>query len=137
FIQLLILEFMIDGLRLASLNTPSNLSSTLGIIGGLLLSEFAIQAQWFSMETILYMAFVAIASYAQPSFEMGYALKFSRIFLLFCCQFFNLGGIIGGTFLLFLLLLCTKTMTGYNYLYPLIPFDGYKLYKIFFRSHLK
>jgi stage V sporulation protein AF len=70
FIQLLILEFVIDGLRIASLNTPDNLSSSMSIIGGLLLSEFAINAGWFEAECILYMAFVAIAGFSQPSFEM-------------------------------------------------------------------
>lgn len=38
FVQLLILEFAVDGLRLASLNTPDALSNSLGVVGGLLLS---------------------------------------------------------------------------------------------------
>ena len=76
FAQFLLLELFIDGLRLASLNTPNTLSSSLGIIGGLILGVFAVESGWFVPETIMYMAFVAIASFAQPSFEMGYAMKF-------------------------------------------------------------
>ena len=52
FLQLLLLELLVDGLRLASLNTPDVLSNPLGIVGGLLLSEFAINAGWFVPETV-------------------------------------------------------------------------------------
>ena len=65
--QLLVLEFAVDGLRMASTNTPSIMSNSLSIIGALLLGDFAVQSGWFVPETILYAAFTAIANYAQPS----------------------------------------------------------------------
>lgn len=37
---------------------------------------------WFNSETMLYMAFVAMANYMQADYELGYALKFMRLFLL-------------------------------------------------------
>ncbi len=123
FIQFILLEFIIDGLKLASLNTPDTLSSALGIVGGLLLSDFAIDAGWFIIEAILFMAFVAISGYAQPSFEMGYAMKFQRMALLVLVQLFGLFGLIGGTVLFIIGLLCMKTLSGRNYLYPIVPFD--------------
>ena len=89
--QLLILEFAVDGLRLASLNTPDALSNSLGVVGGLLLSEFAVKAGWFSGEAILITAFTAIAGFSLPSFEMGYAMKLERLLLLI------LSGIFGGS----------------------------------------
>ncbi len=137
FFQYLLLELVIDGLRMASLNTPNALSSSLGIIGGLVLSEFAVNAQWFVSETIIYMAFVTIASFAQPSFEMGYAMKFCRIFLLVLSQFFNFWGLLAGTVLILLLAGFTKTLSGRCYLYPIIPFspDGFR--KIFIRTGIK
>lgn len=79
FWQLIILEIAIDGLRLASLNTPSTLSTALSIIGAIALSDFAVSSGWFCSEAILYMAFVAIANYSQPSYELSYALKFMRV----------------------------------------------------------
>ncbi len=136
-IQLLVLEFVIDGLRIASLNTPDNLSSSLSIIGGLLLSEFAITAGWFDPECILYMSFVAIAGFSQPSFEMGYAQKFIRILLLLLTQFFGLYGLIGGTVLSLLTMGLTKTLKGRDYLYPIIPFDFKGFCKLFVRTKIK
>ena len=137
FIQLLILEFVIDGLRIASLNTPDNLSSSLSIIGGLLLSEFAISAGWFEAECILYMSFVAIAGFSQPSFEMGYAQKFIRIFLLFTTQALGIWGLLGGIVLSVLTMALTKTLTGRNYLYPIIPFELNSFIKLFIRPKIK
>lgn len=52
--QLLVLEFAVDGLRMASTNTPSIMSNSLSIIGALLLGDFAVQSGWFVPETILY-----------------------------------------------------------------------------------
>ena len=96
FVQLLILEFAVDGLRLASLNTPDALSNSLGVVGGLLLSEFAVKAGWFSGEAILITAFTAIAGFSLPSFEMGYAMKLERLLLLILSGIFGLWGFIGG-----------------------------------------
>lgn len=137
FIQLLILEFIIDGLRIASLNTPDNLSSSLSIIGGLLLSEFAISAGWFEAECILYMAFVAIAGFSQPSFEMGYAQKFIRIFILLSTELLGIWGFVGGIALSVITMGLTKTLTGRNYLYPIIPFNSKNFIKLFIRPKIK
>ena len=72
-LQLFLVEFMIDGLRMASLNTPSMLSNSLSVVGGLILGDFAVQIGWLIPEVILYMAFVAIANFTQRSYELGYA----------------------------------------------------------------
>lgn len=128
FWQLIILEIGIDGLRLASVNTPNSLSTSLSIIGAIALSDFAVKVGWFSTEAMLYMAFVAIANYTQPSYELGYSLKFMRILLLILTFAFNIWGFIGGIILNIVLVITNKTISGKSYLYPLIPFDGKKLF---------
>lgn len=137
FAQFLLLELFIDGLRLASLNTPNTLSSSLGIIGGLILGEFAVESGWFVPETIMYMAFVAIASFAQPSFEMGYAMKFSRIFLLVLSQLFGIWGFFGGLVAVLLLAGFSKTLSGRSYLSPIIPFRPKDFARLFIRTGIR
>lgn len=137
FWQLLILEIAIDGLRLASLNTPSSLSTSLSVISGIALSDFAVSVGWFSQETMFYMAFVAISNYSQPSYELGYALKFMRIFLLVATVLFNIWGFILGLIVVAFLILTNKTVSGKSYLYPLIPFNGTELLKKVFRLKLR
>ena len=82
FWQFILLEFAIDGLKLASLNTPESLGMSLSVIGALLLGEFSISSGWFIPQTILCMAIVALASFTQPSIELGYGMKFIRILFL-------------------------------------------------------
>ncbi|MEG0296588.1 MAG: spore germination protein [Clostridium sp.] len=137
FIQFLLLEFAIDGLKLASLNTPSSLGMSLSVIGGLILGEFAVKTGWFIPQTILYMAIVALASFTQPSIELSYSIKFFRMILLILVNFFGLYGLIGGLLFTVIVLASSKTITGRSYLYPLIPFNWSKLKSLIFRTRLK
>ncbi len=124
FWQLIILEIAIDGLRLAAINTPNMLSTPLSIIGGIVLSDFSVQSGWFDAEAILYMAFVAITNYSQPSFELGYAIKFMRIIILSLTALFNLWGFASGIIITIILIATNRTISGKSYLYPLIPFNA-------------
>lgn len=135
--QLLIIEVGIDGLRLASLNTPSSLTTPLSIIGAIALSDFAVKSGWFSGEAILYMAFVTIANYTQPSYELGYSLKFCRVLLLILTAIFNLWGFITGNIINIIILCTNKTISGKSYLYPLIPFNGKELLRKLIRVRTK
>lgn len=136
-IQILILEFAIDGLKIASVNTPSSLVSSFSIIGALLLGEFAVQTGWFTADTILYMAIVALANFAQPSVELGYALKFMRIITTLLTQFFGLYGLIGGTVFSIVILCTTKAINKKGYLYPLIPYNKKDLEMVLLRKKIK
>ncbi len=114
--QLLILEVAIDGLHLAALNTPSMLSTPLSVITALVLGEFSVSSGWFNSEVMLYMAFVAMANYAQPNFELGYAMKFMRIMLLILTALFNWIGFAAGCIFVFCFLLFNRTLTGRSFL---------------------
>lgn len=134
FWQLIILEISIDGMRLASINTPSSLSTSLSVIAGIVLSDFAVKSGWFNVEALLYMAFVAVANYSQPSYELGYALKFLRILLLTATVLFNIWGFALGLIAIFIMMMMNRTISGKSYLYPLIPFNAKKLSSKLFRK---
>ncbi|MBR2621866.1 MAG: spore germination protein [Clostridia bacterium] len=132
--QLLLVEFLIDGLRMASLNTPNMLSNSLSVVGGLILGDFAVSIGWLIPEVILYMAFVAIANFTQRSYELGYAVKFLRILLLIFTALFDVWGFVAGVALIVLLLATNRGINGRrSYLYPLIPFDGKALLSLLTR----
>lgn len=138
FWQLLLAEFIIDGLRMASMNTPDMLTNSLSAVGGLLLGDFAVSVGWLIPEVVLYMAFVAIANATQSSFELGYALKFMRILLLILTQLFNVWGFLAGLALTLTLIVTNKTVNGgRSYLYPLIPFSGKALLSLYTRRKKK
>lgn len=135
-LQLLILEFAIDGLRMAAVNTPNMLNTPLSIVAGIVFGDFTVQSGWFNSEIMLYMAFVAIATYTQSNMELGYAIKFQRIIMLVLTGIFGVWGFGIGCILTLIAFFTNRTMAGQGYLYPLIPFDGHQLFKRFFRISL-
>jgi stage V sporulation protein AF len=132
--QLLIVELVLDGLKLASLNTPSVLSNSFSVVGGLLLGDFAVQIGWLCPDAIFYMAIEAIAGFTQSNYELGYAFKFMRILTIILVHFLNYWGLIIGTLVTLTLIATNKTVLGKrDYLYPLIPFNFKALKSLVYR----
>lgn len=136
-LQLLAVEFLIDVLKIASLNTPSSLANSFSMLGALVLGDFAVQSGWLGPEVLVYMAFVSVAAFTQPSYELGYAFKLLRIALLLVTAAFDIWGFIFGTVGILVLLVTTKPLVGKGYLYPLIPFNGKALCRLLFREPAK
>ncbi len=133
--QILIGEFVVDGLRMASMNTPNMLSNSLSVVGGLILGDFAIDIGWLIPEVILYIAFVSIAGFSQRNYELAYAFKFLRLMILILTAIFNIWGFVAGVILTIVLIATNKTVLGTrSYLYPLIPFSGKALLSLIFRT---
>ncbi|MBR0598788.1 spore germination protein [Sinanaerobacter chloroacetimidivorans] len=134
FAQFILLEFAIDALKLASLNTPSSLGMSLSVIGALILGQFSIDSGWFIPQTILCMAVLALASFTQPSIELGYAIKFMRILILVGVAVAGVYGAVAGIIINIIALVKTKNIIGVCYLYPLYPFDWKILKRLVFRT---
>ena len=137
FWQFLYLEFAIDGLRLASLNTPNSLGMSLSVVGALILGDFSIKTGWFLPQTILYMAIVSLATFTQQSVELGLAIKFFRMLLLILTSFWGLKGFGGGLIIGFIMLASTRTLQESHIYIPLIPFNGRALMHLLFRTSIK
>jgi stage V sporulation protein AF len=110
------------------------MSNSFGVIGGLLLGDFAVQVGWLSADVIFYMAIVSIASFTQSNYELGYALKFIRILTLLLTHFLNYWGFAIGLLTGLFLIVTNNTANGkHSYLYPLIPFNKKALSRLMFR----
>ena len=131
--QLLVVEFLIDVLKLASLNTPDSLSNSFSMLGALILGDFAVQAGWLGPEVLVYMAFVSVAGFAQPSYELGYAFKLLRLMLLLFVGALDWVGLALGCIGIIALLASTKPIVGEGYLYPLCPLNKKALFALFVR----
>ena len=134
-LQLFLVEFAIDGLKLASMNTPDLLANSMSVIGGLILGDFAVTIGWLSPDVILYMAIVAIAGFTQQNNELGYAFKFLRMLTLILTALLGWVGYLAGLLLVPILVATNSTVGGgkRGYLYPLIPFSGSTLLRLLFR----
>ncbi len=129
-LQLLILEVLIDGFKLASLNTPALMTTTLSVLGAIVIGNVSVSVGWFCAESVLYMGIIALANFSLPSYEMSYAFKFSRITMLILTWFIGWWGILLGTVIMFAAMLFNKTLAGYKFLYPLIPFNAKELKRL-------
>lgn len=122
FIQILIVEFAIELLRIATIHTPESLSNAMGLIAALLLGEFAIDFGFFSEEILLFCAIGAIGGFATPNYELSLTNKYVKIMMLVCIMFLNIYGFIIFNLVLWAYLIHLKPF-GMPYLYPLIPLN--------------
>lgn len=132
-IQLLLLEFIIDGLKLSSLSTPETLTTSFSIMGAIVFGNYAVESGWFCSDTLLYMSFVAMANYSQPGYELGYAIKYMRILAVILTALFGIWGFAAAMAVTLLLILSTKSPGTKGYFWPLIPFSARGIVKLFFR----
>lgn len=133
-VQLLLVELLIDALKLASLNTPTSLSNALSLVGALVFGEFAVQAGLFVPELLAYMAFVAIAAFTQPSHELAYTFKLFRMLFIVCVWLLHGWGLLLGMAVMLAVLVTTRTAVEGNYLYPVIPFNAKALARLLWRQ---
>ncbi len=135
--QLLIMELIMEIMRISTLNTPTTLGSALSIVGSLFVGEFAVSAGWLSYEAVFYTAFLSVAMYAQPNTELGYAILIHRIMLIVLTAIFGWIGFVAGLIVIVLIAAFTKTADEKPYLYPIIPFNPIRLADVLLRGRLE
>ncbi len=121
-VQFILASFGIDLIRMASIQTPSTLATSLSLVGALLLGDFAVKVGLFSPEVILYMAISVLANFSIPGYELALSLKLFRVLILLGVIIGNIWGFTIVVIVLFLFTVFTKSF-GVYYLWPLIPFD--------------
>src|SRR5690606_34045216 len=116
----------------ALIHTPTAMSTALGIVGAILLGDLAVQVRVFVPETVLYVAVVALMSFATPSIEFAHALRLFRYVLFTLVALWDWWGFAAGVAVTVLWLSFTNSF-GLPYLYPLVPFNGKALVRLLFR----
>lgn len=94
FIEALFLEFMLELLREAGLRLPGPIGQTIGIVGGLIIGQAAVQAGIISPIMVILVATTAIASFAIPAYNMAIALRLLKFVYIIVCAALGLYGFI-------------------------------------------
>ncbi|NLP52687.1 spore germination protein [Bacillus sp. RO1] len=120
--EALLLEVMIELLREAGARLPTKVGQTMGIVGGIVLGQAAVEAGFTSNILIIVVALSALGSFTAPSYLMGTAVRIVRFPILI------LAGIWGGIGISFglcfiLIHLIRLTSMGVPYLKPVYPLD--------------
>ncbi|GLX66693.1 spore germination protein [Paenibacillus glycanilyticus] len=120
-IEVLILEISIEILREAGIRLPKPIGPAMGIVGGLVIGEAAVQAGIVSPFLVIVVAATAISSFSIPVYSAGITLRILR----FAAMLF--AAILGmyGTILFFLLIVCHLSKLksfGVPYISPFTPY---------------
>ena len=127
-------ELALDLFQYSAAHSPSSYSGALSIVGGLILSDAAIDLHWVSLEVMFYAAATMLASLALSSTAFSEGLRCYRIFLLLVTGMFGLWGFLAGCALVVLSVLTTPSFAGKSFFWPLFPFNRKALATLFFRK---
>ena len=135
FIEAVIMEMTLELLREAGIRLPGPIGQTIGIVGGLVIGQAAVQAGLVSPIMVIVVAVTAISSFALSSYSIGISFRFLRFFLIALSAAFGLFGVMLGL-LIMLTHLCSLKSFGIPYLAPLVGNAYYEMGDSFIRVPL-
>ncbi|MEK5234938.1 spore germination protein [Paenibacillus sp. FSL L8-0470] len=134
-IEVLILEVSIEILREAGIRLPKPIGPAMGIVGGLIIGDAAVQAGIVSPFLVIVVAVTAISSFSIPMYSAGITLRLLRFAGMMFAAVLGMFGTI-----LFFLLICSHLTRlksfGVPYLTPVSPFRPRDWKDLFFRAPL-
>lgn len=132
-IEAILIELLIELLREAGARLPTKVGQTMGIVGGIVIGQAAVEAGLTSNILIIVVAMSALASFTTPSYLMGTSFRVLRFPMILLAGFFGLIGLMFGICLILIHLL-KLTSLGRPYLAPFYPLKLQDFNKVFFRS---
>ncbi|MEF3304733.1 spore germination protein [Paenibacillus sp. GYB003] len=119
--EALLMEITLEMMREAGIRLPAPIGQTVGIVGGIVIGQAAVQAGIVSNIMVIIVALTAIASFIVPSYDMGAAIRLLRFPMMLLAATFGLVGLVIG-WATVLAHLVGLTSLGAPYGSPLAPF---------------
>lgn len=111
-------------IREAGLRVASSFSTTVGIIGALILGEAAVSANIVSPILIIVVAFTGICSFAIPDFALEFSIRIFRFMYIILGYLAGFLGLAFGFYIHFLYLNNLNSF-GVSYFTPFLPVSGF------------
>src|SRR5699024_685547 len=108
-------------LQEAGARLPQTIGQTIGIVGGLVIGEAAVQAGIVSPIMVIVVALTAIANFTVPAFSVAISFRMIRFAFMFSAAVFGLFGMVLAFVLLCIHLVNLKSF-GVPYMRPFAPF---------------
>ena len=115
--EILVMEIAFELLVEAGVRLPSPVSSTIGIAGGIIIGQAAVEAGIVSPVIIIVSALTAICTYIVPNTSFTAGIRIFKYIVIFLSSFFGLFGFWAGILLLIIHLSSMESF-GIPYLYP-------------------
>ncbi len=125
-VEILLMELAFELLREAGVRLPGAMGNTIGIVGGLIIGQAAVDANIVSAMVVIVVAFTALCSFAIPNEEFATAFRLLKFAFIFLCAFLGFYGFLLGL-LLVLIHLSHLESFGIPYMTPFVsPGQGSK-----------
>lgn len=135
-VEAMFMEITIELLREAGLRLPKPVGQAVGIVGGLVIGQSAVEAGIVSPIMVIVVALTAISSFAFPQYPAAIAIRLLRFGMMLAASIFGLYGII----LVFVLItshVVRLKSFGINYAAPYVPNRVYTWKDLFLRLPLQ
>lgn len=93
-IEALLMELTFELLREASIRLPQTLGPTVGIVGGLVIGQTAIEAGIVSNIMVIVVAITAISTFVVPTYDIGLLLRVTRFGAMVLAAVFGIAGLV-------------------------------------------
>ncbi len=129
-IEIVIMELAFELLREAGIRLPGPIGSTIGIVGGLIIGQAAVEAGLVSPIVVIIVALTGISSFAIPSVSLVSGFRLMKYFIIFASAMLGLFGFWVASLLILIHLVSLKSF-GIPYLFPFASGDvnGYSDFK--------
>lgn len=91
-LEVLLMEFQFEILREAGIHIPGQLGGTIGIVGGLIVGQAAVDAGLVSTIVVIVVSFTAIASFMVPSESFGAVFRLLKFGFIFAAAIWGIYG---------------------------------------------
>ena len=118
--EVILMELAFELLREAGVRLPGPMGNTIGIVGGLIVGQAAVEANLVSPIVVIVVAFTALCSFAIPNEEFAFAFRILKFLLILLCAWMGFFGFLVG---LTLVLIHLSKLKSFGFLY-LTPFAG-------------
>ncbi|WP_248928053.1 spore germination protein [Paenibacillus hamazuiensis] len=135
-LEAVLMEITLEMMREAGIRLPAPIGQTIGIVGGIVVGQAAVQAGIVSNIMVIVVASTAIASFILPSYDMGTAVRLLRFPMMLMASLFGFIGIVIGFMTLAAHLTALESL-GTPYGSPLAPFRWADMKDTFIRFPLK
>lgn len=97
-LEVLLMELSFELIREAGVRLPGTMGNTIGIVGGLIIGQAAVEANLVSPIVVIVVAFTALCSFAIPSEEFAFSFRILKFLLLAMSAWIGFFGFLIGTF---------------------------------------
>lgn len=122
-IEAFVLEVTFELLREAGLRLPVPIGSAIGIVGGIVIGQAAVEAGIVSPIMVIIVALTAISSFSIPNYSLSVGFRMLRFSLMIFAGVLGLYGIMLGVLLILSHLVKLKSF-GIPYMSPYVSFVG-------------